>query len=351
MPPQPPTQAHLHACPSNTDLNDDTGFNPLLLSGSYTFCAFDNVPSASRAKLGGKVLLVGRDGSLEVLALNTDKPNIIGRIEGLNGRVVDAKVMTWSSHTDPFALFRPLVAIVLHGQLPPTTAEGDALGHETTPCDNMSGISPIASADLPLMQTSVQVYSLRTQKLLTTLYYTRPVSCYYTIPGHPITVPGPCGQLSLHISGNYLLVASGISGEIYVFTAKFLEPAVNDGPTFQCLGKYWASTLTRIVDSRRQSYSSSSKTADVDDGCDVERAYQVELPLLSLSGRYLAVVSPSLSNKVSIQGTVPQSLIARGARGLNAYTPPARPSVTCVTDEEQAESLLNKMARGFTQEL
>ncbi|KAI5304627.1 hypothetical protein KEM56_006237 [Ascosphaera pollenicola] len=331
--------------PSDVDLAN--GAQGHMASGyldrPYTFCSFDTIQCPPRSsKLGGKVLLVGRDGCLEVLGLDADKPRVVGRIAGLNGRVVDAKLLSWSSHSDPFASSRPLVAIILHGQV--SVAEGDGLNHD--PSDNMSGISP--GIDVPYVQTSVQVYSLRTQQLITTLYHTKPVPCYHGVPGHPVTVPGPIGHLHLHVSGNYLLVSSGASGEVFIFTAKFLETSF--GPTFQCLGKCWASTQTQQVDSRRHSHSSSSNLADIDDGSDSDKTRQTEVPLLSLSGRYLAVVSPSLSNKVSIQGVVPQALIARGACGMNMYTPSARPSVTCATDEGQDESLLNKVARGLTQE-
>lgn len=317
---------------------------PGYIDRPYTYCSFDTIPSPPRSsRLVGKVLLVGRDGYLEVLGLDADKPRIVGRIGGLNGRVVGAKLLTWSSQLDPFASLRPLVAVILHG--PASVADAAVPNYEAA--DNMSGISPCL--DGPYVQTSVQVYSLKTQQLITTLYHTKPMPCYQGAPGHSITVPGPIGQLHLHMSGNYLLISSGTSGEVFIFTAKVLEDSFE--PTFQCLGKCWASTQMQVVDSRRQSYSSSSTLADIEDGFDSGKTHQIEVPLLSISGRYLAVVAPSLSNKVSIQGVIPQSLIARGALGINSYTPPARPSVTCATDEGQDESLLNKVARGLTQEL
>ncbi|KAI5294619.1 hypothetical protein KEM52_003593 [Ascosphaera acerosa] len=326
------------------------------LHGAYTFCAFDTLPTPGRtAKLGGTVLLVGRDGSLEVLALDADRPRVVGRLEGLPGRVLQAKIMTRASHADPLAPMRPLVAVVLQQLAHPTTTAG-AEGGEAVVANHAPTSPTLDEFDLPHIQTSAHVYSLRTQKLLSPLYHAKPVPCYPGLPGQSVSVQGRPTSLHLHASGDYLTISSGLSGEVYVFTAnRSRSPSLTANnesePMFKCLGKYWAHTLSRPNESRRQSHVATSSAHDLDDAIDSDQPRDEDVPLVSVSGRYLAVVSPPLSTKVSAQGQVPASLITHETRGIDAYTSSARPSVTCATDDGQSDSLLNKMARGLTQEL
>jgi hypothetical protein len=150
--------------------------------------------------------------------------------------------------------------------------------------------------------------------------------------------------LRLYASGNSLVIASGTSGEVFIYGAVTLP----SGPAIQCFGKVWTGIQPR--DMRRSSNSSNSTDQD-DLHSEIGRSSgPVEVPILSLSGRWLAVVSPS-PTRLSLHGIVPATLTQKRPYGIDAYTPPSRPSVTCAVDSGDGESLLNKVARGVTQEL
>ncbi|OAX84679.1 hypothetical protein ACJ72_00945 [Emergomyces africanus] len=319
----------------------------------YTFCTFDTISNPyskpSNNKLGGIVMLVGHDGYLDVLNLEGDKAKVVGKLDGLNGRVLDAKVLTWASKTDPFAANRPLVAISIHG--PAHTAD-DGGASSSADSDQIEIVPAVPNTrskrEEPLqVQTRVQVYSLKTQELIATLYSTKPVACFdHRFPGLPVSTSSPVGNLKIHASGNFVVIASGTSGEVFIYS---IIPHSSPG-AFQCLGKTWTSMQWKDV--RRYSGSSNS-TNDMDDlqSDSSHSSTNSETPILSLSGRWLAVVAPSASHRVSLHGTIPSHLVQRKTYGLDSHTPPSRPSITCGVDSGEGESLLNKVARGVTQEL
>ncbi|OAL67693.1 hypothetical protein A7C99_0824 [Trichophyton rubrum] len=351
--PPPPhlPQAHFYSAP-------DFDIPGVFQSGSkhhqqpgHSFCAVEPLPGSSykAAKTGGNVILVGRDGELDVLGIENSRTKIIGSIQGLNGRVIDAKLLTWTSGADPFASIRPLVALSIHGIVP--KEENIALPASSTEpeqLDFLTGSSPKqttnARPDIPLAQTRVQIYSLKTRDLVSTLFATKPVPCVDTFPGVAPYVPPPTANLRILASGNLVIVASGTSGEVMVFGVA--RPPSQ--PIYQCIGKMW--TNVQPKDTRR--YSSSSASTDTDDPqAEASRTAKVtEIPVLSVSGRWLAVISPN-PNRVSLQGAVPPHITPRKIYGVDAHTPPSRPSVTCGVDSGEGESFLNKVARGVTQEV
>ncbi|OJD12197.1 hypothetical protein AJ78_07171 [Emergomyces pasteurianus Ep9510] len=321
--------------------------------GGYTFCAFDTISNPyskpSNNKLGGNIMLVGHDGYLDVLNMEGDKAKVVGKLDGLNGRVLDAKVLTWASKSDPFASCRPLVAISIHG---PAQAVDDGGASSSADSDHIEIVPAVPNTrskreDLPQVQTRVQVYSLKTQAHITTLYSTKPVASFdHHFPGLPVSTSSPVGNLKIHASGNFVIVASGTSGEVFIYS---IVPQSSPG-VFQCLGKTWTSMQWKDV--RRYS-SSSNSTNELDDfQSDSGRPSTIaETPILALNGRWLAVVAPSASHRVSLHGTIPSHLIQKKTNGLDSHTPPSRPSITCGVDSGEGESLLNKVARGVTQEL
>ncbi|KAK2807508.1 hypothetical protein FQN50_005376 [Emmonsiellopsis sp. PD_5] len=316
----------------------------------YTLCAFDTIPNphSKSSRFGGKVLLVGRDGGLEVLNLEGDKARVVGKLEGLNGRVLDAKVLTWASRADPFASSRPLVAISIHG---PALQPDDTGAPSSADSDHVEIVPAVSTRrskreELRQDQTRVLVYSLKTQEHITTLFSTKSLPCLDNYPGLPASASAPVANFKIHASGNFVVLASGISGEVFIYTA---VPHSSPG-AFQCLGKTWTSMQTKDI--RRYS-SSSNSTTDLDDlQSDGSRASNADIPILSLSGRWLAIVAPSASShRVSLHGTISPQLIRKKTYGIDSHMPPSRPSVTCGVDSGEGESLLNKVARGVTQEL
>ncbi|KAL2007953.1 hypothetical protein VTN00DRAFT_7935 [Thermoascus crustaceus] len=347
-------QAHFYGAPE-VDLPLFSGQNRPPMDASYSFCAFDTIssPSFKSTKMGGKVLVVGSDGALEVLAIEDRKTRAIGRIVGLNGRVVDAKLLSWTSQSDPFASSRPHVAVIVHG---PVCQKDDGGGSSSSGSEQNEmppGLAGKRSSfekhpsreETIYYQTKVEVYSLRSGEYITTLFTSKPVPCLDTFPGLPLYAPGPVGNLKLYASGNFVVVASGVSGEVYVYG---VVPSA--APTaYQCLAKTWTSVQSR--DSRRYSASSSSTDPDGSQADSPHGPASPDSPILSLSGRWLAIVPPSSTSRAPLHGTVPASLVQRKIYGLDTHIPPPRPAVTCATDAGEEESFLNKFARGVTQEL
>lgn len=357
FPNQPPLphlpQAHFYGAPE-IELPSPASQSRTTMEGCYSFCAFDTItgPPFKTTKMGGRVLVIGTDGGLEVLTIEDRKTRPIGRLMGLNGRILDAKLLPWTSQADPYASSRPHVAVILHGPAAQKDDGGGSSSADSEPNEMLPGLTgrPSPHDKLPnkeetvYYQTRAEIYSLRTGGHITTLFVSKPVACLDNFPGLSLLAPGPVGNLKLYASDNYILVASGISGEVYVFgVIATLAPNA-----YQCLAKTWTTVQSR--ESRR--YSTSSNSTDQDGSqADAPNGSVSDSPIISLSGRWLAVVPPSSTVRTPPLGSVPSSLIQRKVYGLEAHVPPSRPSITCLTDSGEGESLFNKVARGVTQEL
>lgn len=314
--------------------------------GAYSFCGFDTLPSfsAKSPRTGMTVLVVGSDSTVEVRAVEDRRTRRVGLITGLGGRVLEAKILSGRPSHDSTATSQPHIALTIHGPIPPGEEEapGSSAGsdiHEAPP-SMARGRSNDRRIDPPLYQTRVQVYSLRSGAQIATLFASKPIPALENIPGQPSFAPSPIGSLRLFTSGNHIVLASGVSGEVFVFK-------YTSADTYQCLGKTWTDIQTGEI--RRHSTSSSSTDPDGSHS-DASRTSATERPILALQGRWLAIVPPSASHRTSIQGIVPPGLVHGKARGLETRNPSAIPSVNCATDVGEGESFLNKVARGVTQE-
>ncbi|KAK2765417.1 hypothetical protein FQN54_008265 [Arachnomyces sp. PD_36] len=351
--PPPPhlPQPHFYSAP-DIDIPMYPGQNVRSASeGTYSFSAFDNLPySSPKMKMGGKVLLVGSDGRLDVLSLEKERTRLIGRIDGLNGRVIEAKLSSGAPRADPFASSRPHVVITLHG---PVVQKDDNGGSSPGSDQNemLPGI-PMSKAsekqhkleESSQFQTRVEVYSLQTQEHITTLFSSKPVSSLDAFSGLSLLAPPPVGNLRTYVDGNNVIIASGTSGEVFIFGVSFEFGA------YQCFAKTWTSVQSRGT--RRLSSSSNSTDQDNSQADSSHGPRFPDTPMVSVAGRWLAVVPPpSSSSRVSLHGAVPTFPMQKKPLGLDTHSPPSPPPVTCVVDSGEGESLLNKVARGVTQEL
>ncbi|KAL1970472.1 hypothetical protein VTN77DRAFT_4116 [Rasamsonia byssochlamydoides] len=355
---QPPLphlpQAHFYGAPE-IDLPSFPAANKLATDKNHSFCAFDSIPGPpfKAGRMGGKVLVVGTDGGLDVLAIEDHKTRLIGKITGLNGRVLDAKLLPYNSQSDPYASSRPHVAVIVHGPVTHKDDGGGSCSAGSEPNEILPGLPgrtppherQQSKDEAVYYQTRVEVYSLRTGDHITTLFTTKLVPCFDNFPNLSLYAPAPVGNLKLYASGNYIVVASGISGEVFIYGV-IPSAAPN---AYQCLAKTWTSVQSR--DLRRYSNSSSSTDQDGSQADGSNGAASSDSPIISLSGRWLAVVPPSFSSRAPPLGTVPAHLVQRKVHGLETHIPPSKPAVTCATDSGEGESLFNKVARGVTQEL
>lgn len=345
-PPPHLPQAHFFGAP-DVDLSTH---DRLAADGAYSFCAFDTLPNTSikAPRAGMNVLLVGMDGAVEILAIEDRRSRLLGQITGLNGRVLQAKILPGQPSNESLAPSQPHVAVIVHGPFPPTEEEGQV----SSAGSEVNGVPPSmvrgppgdrrpGRDDKSCYQTRVEVYSLRTGDHIATLFASKPVPVLENIPGLPSLAPAPVGGLKLFSSGHSVIVASGISGEVYIF--RYTSPG-----TYRCLGKTWTNVQTG--ETRRYSASSSSTEPDASHN-DAPQSTVSERPILAVQGRWLAVVPPSSAYRASIQGTVPSNLLHGKVHGIETRSPPTMPSVNCATDVGEGESFFDKVARGVTQEL
>jgi hypothetical protein len=297
-------------------------------------CCFDSfgnagdVASAARAR---DALIVGWEGGLEVYRVLSDKMEIVGRLEGLRGGVVGAKILPWSNLSGGSPALLPLVALVIHGPM-----DGQARSSGRDDDDQLSD----GEETTKHYQTTVEVFSLQTQKHVSTLYKSLPVALPEAKLGLFATVPEPVGDLRLDAKGNFLTIASGKSGEIFVFAQK--REGVR-GSNFRCIGKYWTSLQLRFdVQTKSNASTEHLSSSDV--------LEPQTTPLLSLSGRWLAFVPPSSSSKISVQGTLALSEGYQQPPGVGSHLAPPQPLVSCDIVGLNSEGVLAKYSRQAAQE-
>ncbi|KAF2625876.1 hypothetical protein BU25DRAFT_412129 [Macroventuria anomochaeta] len=348
LPHQP--QAHFYAAPE-LDLGLDG-----LRDGSVPpgeggcFCGFDTLSMAGdeAARSTENVLLIGAQGGLDVFRVERGKLDIVGRLEGLRGGVIGAKVLPWSSRRDPLANSRPLIALTLHGPvLKESRGSGSGSGSSSV-IDDSASESPSrpssndSSTQVSGYQTTVEIYSLKEQTKLATLY-TSPLVPLITPVGSPLFQPPPAvGELVVDANGKFVVVASGTSGEIFVF-APYLEGCKEHAERFRCIGKIWTSVQLR----ERATPSSASSGADGSHEDVPPEKYGV--PVFSLSDRWLAVTPPASSSQYSVNGTALTSPYYERPPGIAHHSAPPQPSSNCAVDAPEAASLLNRLTREGTQ--
>ena len=348
MPPPLPhlPQPHFYGAP-DIDLGFGDWPNHWMKEQTVQFTAFDQIPAPSNYPKSKSLpcLLIGTTGRLDVLSVKEEKLTQIGCLVGLSGDVIGAAILFGYVGQDIYGQPPPFIAVTIHG--PKREAGNVADNHNDGSRDNQA-VSPNPSqvrstgpSGRSEYQTRVDVYSLTTQKCVLNLFLGQPTSGFPAFRGLPRSPPAPSGDISLHANGRFILVASGSSGEIFVFVAS------NDG--FRCLTKLWTTIQSR--ETRKYSNSSNSTESDASPADPNRGQSPASLPLLTWSGRWLAVVPPGSSARPSINGVVPLDLLPDHIPELEMLHAPPRPATTCVIDSPDTESIINKVARGLAKEV
>ena len=338
-------QPHFYRAP-DIDLGLGSRFRGESVDRAASFVGFDYLPSTAPQERtnGTRVMLLGSESRLDVLSIDSKTTSPVGALEDLTGQVIDASLLSWESGDDPFHYLRPLVAIIIHGpkvnddqvaddDYPEALEHSDVLPAILTPSTAGNEINEE-------FQTRVEVYSLVDRMRFATLFKTQPVPMQPSIRGYPRTTPPTIGNLRLDVAGNFLTVASGTSGEVWAFGVQ--------SSSFRCLGKFWTTVQANEV---RRSSSSGYLDRDVSPA-DLEASHKLsEQPILALSSRWLAICPAGPISRPSLQGLIPSSLVSSKIPGLDSYTPPPRPSESCILDSPDAPSLFNRVARGVAQEV
>lgn len=294
-------------------------------------CVFDTFSEsgdAASAKKARDALLVGWKGGLDVYRVLADKMEVIGRLEGLRGGVIGARVVPGAASGAVGG--KPLVVVIVHGEVEQEVDEHGMSSKRSFP-------------DAPAFwQTTVEVYSLHSQKYVATLYrsVTVPVNTNHMGPG--TRQPEPIGDLEVEVAGRFITVSSGLSGEVYIFTFDSSDAA----QSFRCIGKYWTLMQTRP--------QPASRPGSASDGmAEGEERKLRGAPLLSLSPRWLALCPPATTSSISVQGSSLASEANPQPFGINTHVAPQQPPLNCevagVDDEGTFSKLSRQAAQGLVQ--
>lgn len=293
------------------------------------YCGFDTLEksNAGASAAANNVILTGNQGGLDVYRLLRQRADVVGRLEGLRGAVVDAKILPWTDRCDPYASLRPLVLCVIHGPvLPPRQDDSRQDTH---------------SHEIPY-QTTVEVFSLATSQSLGTLFESPKVPTARPIAHELFTPPPPIGNIRIAAEGRFVTVASGTSGEVYVFSP-YTQSADTECPPFRCIAKLWTSVKPR---------PSASAGTTTQENQPAESDPEQRDPIIALSERWLAIKPPHLSSsQVSLQGTALLSATNPDPPGASSYVSPPPPALSCDVDAPYSNSLLDRVTKQATVEI
>lgn len=348
LPHQP--QAHFYGAPEL-----DLGLDGLRESGVAPgegghFCGFDTLSVAGdeAARSAENVLLVGSQGGLDVFRVERGKLDIVGRLEGLRGSVIGAKILPWSARRDPLATSRPLIALTIHGPVLKEPRSSHSGSGSSSVIDDSASESPSrpssneSATQISGYQTTVEVYSLKEQTKLATLYTSPLVPLITPVDSPLFQAPSPVGELVVDANGKFVVVASGTSGEVYIF-APYAQGSEEHPERFRCIGKVWTSVQLR----ERVTPSNASSAADGSHEDIPLEKYRV--PVFSLSDRWLAIIPPASSSQYTVNGTALTSPYYERPPGVAHHSAPPQPSSNCAVDTPEVDSLLNRLTREGTQ--
>lgn len=351
LPHQP--QAHFYGLPDldlglNNVVND--GITPG--EGGY-FCGFDTLSAAGdeAARVAENVLLVGQQGSLDIFRVERSKLEIVGRLEGLRGAVLGAKILPWTSRRDPLTEARPLIAVTLHGPVVRESRSSQSGSGSSSVVDDSASESPSRpasrhgeslDAQVTGYQTSVEIYSLKEKRRLAVLYRSPLIPLASPLDSPLFQPPAPVGEFIVDAKGQFVVVASGSSGEVFVF-APYLKDHDDFPERYRCVGKVWTSVQLR----ERPIVSSASSAADGSQDEVPNEKYGV--PVFSLSDRWLAVTPPSSSALYPVNGVALTSPYYERPPGITHHTVPPQPSANCTVEAPEATSLVDRITREGTQ--
>ncbi|KAF1841644.1 uncharacterized protein K460DRAFT_388531 [Cucurbitaria berberidis CBS 394.84] len=356
FPPNPPlphqAQPHFYGLPG-LDLGLDNVPNDGLQpgEGGY-FCGFDTLTMAGSeaARLTENVLLVGSQGGLDIFRVEKSKMDIVGRLEGLRGGVLGAKILPWTSRRDPLASSRPLVALILHGPVIKEDRSSSGSGASSV-VDDSASESPSRPSSrhgnsttgrISGYQTTVEVYSLNEKRRVAVLYKSPLVPLISPLDSPLFRPPPPVGEFIVDAKGQFVTVASGASGEVFVF-APYRKGHEAFPERFRCIGKVWTSVQLR----ERVTQSSASSNADGSHEEVPPEKYGV--PIFSLSDRWLAVTPPASSSLYPVNGTALTSPYYERPPGIAHHSVPTQPSPNCTVDAPETAGLINRLTREGTQ--
>ncbi|KAF2823291.1 hypothetical protein CC86DRAFT_298891 [Ophiobolus disseminans] len=349
LPHQP--QAHFYGLP---DL--DLGLNNVVPDGITPgeggyFCGFDtlNMCGDEASRTAENILLVGQQGGLDVFRVEKGKMDILGRLEGLKGAVLGAKIIPCTLRRDPLAQSRPLIAVTLHGPVMSESRNSQSGSGSSSVVDDSSESPsrPVSNhgdtaTQVLGYQTSVEVYSLKEKRRTAILYRSPLIPLICPVDSPMFTPPTPIGEFAVDAKGRFVVVASGSSGEVFIF-APYLKRREDFTEQYRCVGKVWTSVQLRD----RPIHSSASSAADGSQEEVPMEKYGV--PIFSLSDRWLSVTPPGSSALYAVDGVALTSPTYERPPGITHHTVPPQPLTNCTVDAPETAGLIDRLTREGTQ--
>jgi hypothetical protein len=323
------------------------------------FCGWDTLSTAGHgpSAVAENVLLVGYEGGLRVYRVSRKNVDIIGRLEGLRGAVIGAKILPWTSRKDPGSSGRPYIALTIHGPIVDESTDAINSSDESAPVSAEES-SPEPSAHsrpsstkglnvrdiIKQYQTTVEVFSLTSRKRVATLYTSPTVDDDGDLSAE-YKKPGPIGDLKVDANGRFVVVASGVSGEIFIFSPFTKRSGDKDLESMRCVGKLWTSVQTRGT-KKPQTPNGNLESSSASDDAEIQHG----IPLFTLSSRWIATVPPTTSSVYSLNGKallLDPSAKPAGLTTHMAPTPP--PPTTCAVDIPEGSEFMSRMSREVAQ--
>lgn len=259
--------------------------------------------------------MTGHDHTLQVSTYDGNEVRFLGALYDLPGVVTDAEILFWRDSG---------------GVLPPTQL---LIGLTLYHTEN-------SSTDTIYRSSSVQVYSLSKQEhsceLLKTPVRSTPAWASPLLQSQPEAAD----LLRLRTSGRFLIVSSGISGEIFAFAASRVDELV----AFECIGKFWTT-----IQPRPKARSMSQTQAHASKQDQATALGEESVPILALSGRWLAVCAPSSTSSQSVSVVLGTSVRINKQADLDLVTPGTSPTPTCHVESPDVETVVSKIARTAAQ--
>ncbi|KAI1340538.1 hypothetical protein F5Y15DRAFT_378967 [Xylariaceae sp. FL0016] len=351
LPHQP--QAHFYGVPDiDFDLHPRTG----LRAGErgYYF-GFDTLPkpNASHVSVNDNVVIAGYEGGLDVYSFSKRGVEPLASLKGLRGGVHHAKILPWCGIPDPYGIF-PLIAVVIHGPVAPPSAPDIALDvqFDRTSSPRLDGMqTPQSDAPRPMnigkgvpiieaYQTTVEVYSLATSSLIDVLLQAPKIPIKTSMSSPVFRSPPPTGAFHIKADDGSVIISSGSNGESWVY--RQAKHDQEPGFQFRCVGKVWTSL--------QQGLKGDSTPEEDGTQSPIPPRRHPQMPILSVSGRWLAYCPPASSSQIALNAAIPVAIEGK-APGLTTLTSPVLPNETADVDQPISDSVMNRIMRETTQEL
>ncbi|TDZ32082.1 hypothetical protein C8035_v012311 [Colletotrichum spinosum] len=352
LPHQP--QPHFYSAP---DIDFDMASKAGMKAGdkNYHF-GFDVLPSSHSEFVPGSdnVALAGYEGGLEIYSVTKRGLDRVAGIKGLRGGVYNAKVLPWSFFTDKDHI-GPLVAVVVHGPVLPQASPDIAIqaasehiaeeSAHTPGSPRADGSQKAASSGrytptIEFYQTTVEVYSLKTGKLVDVLLQAPKVPLSTPVTSPIFQAPPPTGAFIIKADAGSIAVASGTSGECWLY--RQIPDTIDGQGRFGCVGKLWTSLQQpprgEVSEDGERRHSPAPPRPNP------------QTPILSLNGKWIAYCPPAASSQISLRAHIPIPVLGK-APGISSVTSPVLPAITGSVDSPMSESMVNKIMRETTQEL